>query len=55
VGNKIDKENRVITKEQGELLGSTYGIKYYECSAKANIGLEDAFVEIFETSYRNKY
>ena len=30
-------------------------MKYYECSAKADIGLADCFEDIFETSYINKY
>ena len=49
IGNKIDLENdRKITKEMGQSLASTYGINYFETSAKANIGLEDAFCDIFE-------
>ena len=32
----------------GKELAGTYGINYFETSAKANIGLDDAFEDIFE-------
>lgn len=47
LGNKCDMEDkRVITKEQGEKLAADYGVKFMETSAKAKIGVEEAFLAI---------
>eukprot|EP00048_Salpingoeca_helianthica_P022354 m.17785 g.17785 ORF g.17785 m.17785 type:complete len:209 (+) comp7208_c1_seq1:69-695(+) len=47
LGNKCDMEDkRVITKEQGEKLAADYGVKFMETSAKAKIGVEEAFMAI---------
>lgn len=47
LGNKCDMDDkRVITKEQGEKLASTYGVRFMETSAKAKIGVEEAFMAI---------
>ncbi|KAG1445666.1 hypothetical protein G6F56_009832 [Rhizopus delemar] len=36
----------VITKEQGETLANELGIQFMETSAKANIGVEEAFFDL---------
>ena len=47
LGNKCDMDDkRVISKEQGERLAKEYGVKFAETSAKANIGVEEAFFMI---------
>ena len=43
-GNKCDKEkDRKITKEEGENLAKSYGIPFFECSAKSNININEIF------------
>ncbi|KAI8341055.1 ras family-domain-containing protein [Chlamydoabsidia padenii] len=47
IGNKCDmEEKRVVTKEQGETLANELGIQFMETSAKANIGVEEAFFDL---------
>ncbi|CAO3612628.1 unnamed protein product [Cunninghamella blakesleeana] len=47
IGNKCDMEDkRVVTKEQGETLANELGIQFMETSAKANIGVEEAFFDL---------
>ncbi|CAO3657132.1 unnamed protein product [Mucor hiemalis] len=47
IGNKCDMEDkRVITKEQGQTLANELGIRFMETSAKANIGVEEAFFDL---------
>ncbi|SAM07979.1 hypothetical protein [Absidia glauca] len=47
IGNKCDmEEKRVVTKEQGEALANELGIQFMETSAKANIGVEEAFFDL---------
>ena len=47
VGNKIDlAEERKITKEEAEKMASAYSVKYFEASAKDNIGVNDFILSI---------
>ncbi|KAI8067906.1 ras family-domain-containing protein [Gongronella butleri] len=47
IGNKCDMEDkRVVKKEQGEELARELGIQFMETSAKANIGVEEAFFDL---------
>ena len=39
IGNKIDKFERVISKEEAEDKASFYGINYYEISCKSNMNI----------------
>ncbi|XP_013928865.1 PREDICTED: ras-related protein Rab-8A [Thamnophis sirtalis] len=44
LGNKCDITNkRQVSREQGEKLAVSFGIKFMETSAKANINIENAF------------
>ena len=45
IGNKSDitGSDRKVTSEQGKKLAGEFGIKFYETSAKTNIGVDDAF------------
>ena len=43
-GNKCDNEKeRKISKEEGENLAKSYGIPFFECSAKNNININEIF------------
>ena len=46
VGNKIDLEGRVISREEGEKFAFDNGIKYFEVSAKTNEGIEELFTSV---------
>lgn len=47
LGNKCDlNDKRVITRERGEAIGREYNVKVYETSAKSNINIEKAFMEL---------
>ena len=48
IGNKCDvpPENREVSREQGEELAAKYGVKFFETSAKSNIGVTEAFESI---------
>ena len=47
VGNKCDlEENRQVGTEEGQKLAEEYGIPFLETSAKDNINVEDAFMQI---------
>lgn len=46
VGNKADMQNRVVTKEEGQALADSYNIKFFETSAKEDLGVKDAFFTI---------
>ena len=49
IGNKCDmEENRMIKKEQGEKLAQRYGLKFFECSAKKGINVNEAFQELID-------
>ena len=40
VGNKCDLIcERIVTKEEAENLAKSYGMEYYEASAKNNVGV----------------
>jgi small GTP-binding protein len=52
VGNKIDlPDARQVTYEQGVRLASEYNLKFFECSAKNNIGVSDIFQYLVEVIY----
>ena len=48
IGNKCDVEPsaRQVTHEQGEELAKSFGIKFFETSAKTGTSVDDAFVTI---------
>ena len=47
VGNKCDlEESRQVKTEEGQRLAEEYGIPFLETSAKDNINVEDAFMQI---------
>jgi len=46
VGNKIDQESRVVTRDEGKELAQSLGTMFFECSAKTKIGVSNAFEEL---------
>nr|ACO10527.1 Ras-related protein Rab-10 [Caligus rogercresseyi] len=50
LGNKCDMEDkRVISKEKGEAISREYGIRFLETSAKTNVNIERAFMDLAES------
>ena len=54
LGNKIDKEGREVTKEQGEKLAKELGMIFCECSAKTGENVNDIFNNIIENFKEKK-
>jgi len=47
VGNKCDMlDEKVVSTEEGKKLAKEFGIEFFECSAKNNINVEEAFMSI---------
>ena len=46
VGNKIDLDNRQVTREEAETYARGLNIRYFEVSAKTSVGIEETFTEI---------
>jgi len=44
LANKIDMNDRVISKEEGLKLAEKYNIKYFECSCKFDINVTETIV-----------
>lgn len=46
IGNKCDRPDRKITREQGEALARELEMPFFEASAKNNINVQEAFAHI---------
>jgi Ras-related protein Rab-18 len=46
VGNKIDMEDRVVSRKEGEEWARSKGMMYLECSAKTSVGISQVFEEL---------
>ena len=46
VGNKSDMPEKVVQPEEGKALADSYGLKFFETSAKDDMGVNDAFYTI---------
>lgn len=49
LGNKCDmQDKRVVSKDRGETIAREHGIRFLETSAKANINIDRAFLDLAE-------
>ncbi|XP_013792241.2 ras-related protein Rab-18-like [Limulus polyphemus] len=48
IGNKIDKETRVVTREEGVKYARKHSMLFIEASAKTRDGVQCAFEELVE-------
>lgn len=53
VGNKIDLENRVVSRKEGEAWAKQRGMLFIETSAKTKVGIQQVFHEIVEKVLEN--
>ena len=53
IGNKIDKP-RDISTEEGKKMADSFKIKYFETSAKENIGINESMMEIINFVVNSK-
>jgi Ras-related protein Rab-18 len=53
VGNKIDKENREISREEGAKFAKQHSMIFIECSAKTKLGVQQAFEELVQKVSNN--
>lgn len=54
VGNKADKEDKVIDAETGKQLADEYGLKFFETSAKTGLNVNELFQDIAHTIIKDK-
>lgn len=53
VGNKIDdKQNKVVTKEEGEKMAKEFDLKFFEASAKEDINIAPTFEALVKDIYK---
>ena len=56
VGNKIDLEDeRRISKKEAEELANQYQMKYFEASAKKDMGIATFFEELMTQVYKKRF
>jgi small GTP-binding protein len=54
VGNNCDKQNRVITQEQGKKMADEYGINYFETSVRTNQNVNEVFYFLTQQILKSK-
>jgi len=54
VGNKSDKEDKVIDTETGKQLADEYGLDFFETSAKTGLNIAELFDSIARTIIKDK-
>ena len=54
VGNKADKEDKVIDTETGKQLADEYGLDFFETSAKTGLNIAELFDSIARTIIKDK-
>jgi len=52
LANKIDKEDRKISREKGEELAKSLGMKYFEISCKNNINVHETMARMIMECYK---
>ena len=54
IGNKIDKDERIISREEAEEMAKSYGMTYFEISCKLNMNIHEVMNRmIFEFHKKN--
>lgn len=48
VGNKVDKEDRTVSRKEGEAWARQRGMLFIEASAKTRVGIQQVFQEVVE-------
>ena len=51
IGNKIDKKDRVISKEKAEEMAKSLGMKYFEVSCKINMNIPEVMSRMIMECY----
>jgi len=47
VGNKCDlKDSRKVERSEGEGMATTFGVHFYEASARSNLNIQEAFIDL---------
>ena len=54
VGNKADKDDRVVDTETGKQLADEYGLAFFETSAKTGLNISELFQYVAQTIVENK-
>jgi Ras-related protein Rab-8A len=54
VGNKADKEDKVIDAETGKQLADEYGLEFFETSAKSGLNISELFEHIAHSIIKDK-
>ena len=54
IANKIDKEERVISRQKGEELAKSLGMKYFEISCKNNMNIHETVARMALECYRRE-
>ena len=54
VGNKADREDKVIDTETGKQLADEYGLDFFETSAKTGLNITELFDSIAKTIIKDK-
>ena len=52
IGNKIEKEDRVVTREMAEELAKSLGMKHFEISCKINMNLHEIMASMLMDCYQ---
>ena len=56
IGNKCDlTDERAVTREEAEQLAADNNMQYFETSARGNINVQQAFVQMIDHVYQNKF
>lgn len=54
VGNKADREDKVIDAETGKQLADEYGLEFFETSAKTGLNISELFQHIAHNIIKDK-
>lgn len=54
LGNKVDLQQQEVTKQDAELMATSYNFSYLEVSAKKNINIDKAFSLLADQMYLNR-